>query len=129
MYQHVITLKVRDYECDLQGVVNNANYQHYAEHARHEFLSSRGVSFADLHDRGIDCFVARITLQYKTPLRSGDEMVLRLRVEKEGVRYVFHQDIFRSSDMKLACRAQVDAVCVVNGKLTEGHPELDALLA
>lgn len=46
--------KVRDYECDLQGIVNNANYQHYTEHARHEFLLSRGISFAELHDKGID---------------------------------------------------------------------------
>ena len=45
-YQHELTLKVRDYECDLQGIVNNANYQHYLEHARHEFLLSLGVSFA-----------------------------------------------------------------------------------
>ncbi len=35
-----IQLKVRDYECDMQGVVNNANYQHYMEHARHEYLKA-----------------------------------------------------------------------------------------
>ena len=48
-YIYELTLKVRDYECDLQGIVNNANYQHYLEHTRHEFLSSVGVSFAKLH--------------------------------------------------------------------------------
>ena len=56
-YAFEITLKVRDYECDLQGIVNNANYQHYIEHTRHEYLLSRGVSFADLHARGIDAVV------------------------------------------------------------------------
>ena len=45
-------MKVRDYECDLQGIVNNANYQHYLEHTRHEFLLSTGVSFAALHEQG-----------------------------------------------------------------------------
>lgn len=50
VYQHED--KVRDYECDLQGVVNNANYLHYMEHTRHEFLLSLGENFSDLHDRG-----------------------------------------------------------------------------
>ena len=27
-------LDVRDYECDIQGIVNNANYLHYTEHTR-----------------------------------------------------------------------------------------------
>ena len=67
-YIYELTLKVRDYECDLQGIVNNANYQHYLEHTRHEFLLSAGVSFADLHTQGIDPVVARITISFKTPL-------------------------------------------------------------
>ena len=25
-------MEVRDYECDIQGIVNNANYLHYTEH-------------------------------------------------------------------------------------------------
>ena len=49
-----VEFTVRDYECDLQGVVNNANYQHYLEHARHEFLISKGISFVELHEEGID---------------------------------------------------------------------------
>ena len=28
-YIFSLEMKVRDYECDLQGIVNNANYQHY----------------------------------------------------------------------------------------------------
>ena len=32
------TMEVRDYECDIQGIVNNANYLHYIEHTRHLFL-------------------------------------------------------------------------------------------
>ena len=33
-YIYELEMKVRDYECDLQGIVNNANYQHYLEHTR-----------------------------------------------------------------------------------------------
>ena len=76
-YQYELKMKVRDYECDLQGIVNNANYQHYTEHCRHEFLLEHGVSFADLHNKGIDAVVARIAIDFKTPLRSRDEFVCR----------------------------------------------------
>lgn len=123
-YIFELNMKVRDYECDLQGIVNNANYQHYLEHTRHEFLLDHGISFAKLHEQGTDAVVARITMQFKVPLRSGDEFVSKLWLKKEGVKYVFMQDIFRASDMKLAVRAQVDTVCVVNGQLGDS-PELN----
>ena len=118
-YIYELTLKVRDYECDLQGIVNNANYQHYLEHTRHEFLLSAGVSFADLHTQGIDPVVARITISFKTPLKSGDQFVSKLYLKKEGIKYVFYQDIFRKEDNKIVVKAVVDTVCVVNGRLTQ----------
>ncbi len=120
--------RVRDYECDLQGIVNNANYQHYMEHSRHLFVLERGLSFSEMHARGIDVVVARFEIAYKVPLHPDDEYFCRLRPEKEGIRYVFYQAIFRAADNKLCCSAKVDCVATINGRLVQGHPELDALL-
>lgn len=110
-------MEVRDYECDIQGIVNNANYLHYTEHTRHLYLTSLGVSFARLHEQGVDPVVARMNLQYKSPLRSDDVFISRLGVRKEGLRYVFNQDIFRKSDNRLCFRATVELVCLINGRL------------
>ena len=101
MYIYELELKVRDYECDIQGVVNNSVYQNYLEHTRHEFLEDNNISFAELHDRGIDAMVSSIEIAYKTPLRPGDSFISKLYVTKEGVRYIFHQVIYRKSDNKL----------------------------
>lgn len=116
-YIYELKMKVRDYECDLQGIVNNANYQHYIEHTRHEFLVSTGISFAGLHEQGIDPVVARLNMAFKTPLKSGDEFVSKLYLKKEGIKYVFYQDIFRLPDMKVVIKSTVETVCVVNGRL------------
>jgi acyl-CoA thioester hydrolase len=118
-YIFELRMKVRDYECDLQGIVNNANYQHYTEHTRHEFLLSEGVSFADLHARGIDAVVARLSMAFKTPLRSGDEFISRLALKKDGIKYVFIQDIFRASDERCVIRSTIETVCLVNGRLAD----------
>lgn len=126
-YIFELKMKVRDYECDAQGIVNNANYQHYTEHTRHEFILSKGIKFSDLHSQGLDPMVARISLTYKTPLRGGDEFICRLNVQKEGIRYVFYQDIYRASDEKLCVKAVVECVCVIDGKLGT-HEMFDRIL-
>ena len=127
-YIFELTMKVRDYECDLQGIVNNANYQRYLEHTRHEFLHTTGASFARLHDEGIDPVVARINMAFKTPLKSGDEFVSKLYLRKEGIKYVFHQDIFRLPDGKVSLRATVETVCLIDGRLSDS-PLFDQLFA
>ena len=41
----------------------------------------------------------------------------KLYLKKEGIKYVFYQDIFRLPDMKVTVKATVESVCVVNGRL------------
>ena len=126
-HQFKIQLKVRDYECDLQGVVNNANYQHYMEHTRHEFLESLGENFGAWHEQGLDAFVSSVSIQYKQSLRSGDSIISCLDVEKVGIKLVFIQYIYRLSDGVLAAKGKVENVMVKDGKLTRGE-DFDTLL-
>lgn len=127
-YIYKLQMTVRDYECDVEGIVNNANYLHYMEHTRHQFLLSKGISFIELHKRGIDAVVARVNMQYKASLTPDVDFLSCLNVVKEGVKYVFTQDIYRLPDMKLCVRGKVETVTVVNGKLAES-PEMDAMFA
>ena len=114
-------MKVRDYECDIQGVVNNANYQHYMEHARHEFLESIGGSFSLLHEQGVDLMVSKITIEYKRPLRGGDKFVVCINMERRGAKLVFVQDIYNKADGVLSAKGVIDVVCLKNGRLTRGE--------
>lgn len=108
---------VRDYECDLQGVVNNANYQHYLEHARHEYLISKGVSFVQLHDEGIDLIVTKVEIEYKFPLRSRDEFFVTVKIQREGnARILFIQEIYRIPDSKLIVKARVTGIATKKGR-------------
>ncbi|GHU62614.1 thioesterase [Bacteroidia bacterium] len=115
-----IEMKVRDYECDVQGIVNNANYLHYMENTRHEFMESLGIYFSKSHKEGIDPVVARADLRYKASLTGGEIFISKLTVEREGAKIVFHHNIHRKSDKALCCKGRVEIVVLINGKLSKG---------
>ena len=127
-YCFEVKMCVRDYECDIEGIVNNANYLHYCEHTRHLFLKQCGLSFAEMHEKGVDAVVARMQLQFKTPLRPDDEFMSRLRLTKEGIKYVFHHDLYRCPDQQLCFRARAELVYIVGGRLS-GSPDYDRAFA
>ena len=105
---HQLEFKVRDYECDMQGVVNNGVYQNYLEHARHELLLSRGISFAAMTQAGINLVVVRAELDYRDSLVSNDRFVVRSGVERASpVRFVFAQDIYRLPDESRMLSARI----------------------
>lgn len=122
-------MAVRDYECDMQGVVNNAVYQHYLEHARHEFLKSRGLDFARLTEQGIIVVVIRAELDYRRSLRSGDVFTVRVSTEHESrLRLTFVQQIVHVQTGAVV----LDARIVTTAVNAAGKPyfpyELQALL-
>lgn len=127
MGQDCFTLEmaVRDYECDLQGVVNNAVYQNYLEHARHEYLKSINIDFAALAAQGINLVVTRVEIDYKTSLTSGDQFMVEVRLERiSPVRIGFRQDIYRLPDRKVAVKALVTGTALN----ANGRPQLPEAL-
>ena len=118
---HRTPFQVRDYECDLQGVVNNAVYQNYLEHARHTYLLEQGIDFADLTQRGILLVVTRVELNYRKSLSSGDTFQVWTRVERlSRLKFGFHQKIVK----------EPEAIEVLHGLVTgtalnaQGRPEI-----
>ncbi len=107
-YTFSVEMEVRDYECDIQGIVNNGVYQNYLEHSRHLFLKKIGIDFADLAKKGVNLVVVRAELDYKFPLASGDAFVVGLNLMRESqLKFAFYQDIYRASDNKLIMNAKI----------------------
>ncbi len=108
-----LKMLVRDYECDLQGIVNNAVYQNYLEHVRHEYLKSIGVDFKAFTDKRINLVVARVELDYKSSLTSGDNFIVTLNFVKESrIKFTFLQNIYRLADEKLVLKGKVIGVAL-----------------
>jgi acyl-CoA thioester hydrolase len=120
-----VEMGVRDYECDLQGIVNNAVYLNYLEHARHLFLNSRGIDFAELARNGVNLVVTRIEIDYLHPLRSGDRFRVSLMPQRVSrLRFGFRQEIVRIPDGKAIVRAKVIGTALNAG----GRPHLPAVV-
>ncbi|MCL4507553.1 MAG: acyl-CoA thioesterase [Chloroflexi bacterium] len=112
-YRFKLEYDVRDYECDLEGVVNNAVYLHYLEHARHVFLRQVGVDFAALAEQKTNLLVIRVEIDYLYPLRSRDRFYVGINMERVSrLRFGFHQHIYRLPDEMPIAKALVIGTAV-----------------
>jgi acyl-CoA thioester hydrolase len=120
---------VRDYECDLQKVVNNSVYQNYLEHARHEFLLEKGVNFSELAEKGINLMVVRVELDYKKPLRSQDDFYVTVAVQKMSrIKYGFIQNIYHKENDQLMVQGRTIGIAVNAKGQPMAFAQLDDLI-
>lgn len=118
--------EVRDYECDIQGIVNNAVYQNYLEHARHQFIKSRGLDFAEITKQGIYLVLLKAELDYIRSLRGGDTFYIHTTVERiSKLRLNFIQQVHRSDNDQVILSAKM----TVTSTSKEGKPIIDHLVA
>ncbi len=117
---HVDTpIKVRYGETDMMGVVYHANYLLYFEDARIDFLDALDFSYSDqIEGAGFMSPIHAVEIQYKSPLRYGEEGFVRTTIAKNlPMRTVYHQRVYRAGSDPETEHPLVDAlvtVCVVD---------------
>ncbi len=108
MKKFSIELKVRSYECDLYGHVNNAVYLNYFEAARVEFLEAIDLDLNKLKNIGFLLPIVRIEIDYKRPLFAGERIEVSAEWVKRGVSSaVFRQMVVKKGTGELAAQALV----------------------
>ena len=118
-YCFTLEMEVRDYELDCEQIVNNANYLHYLEHTRHKFCKAAGYPFIEMHENGIDAVVRKLEVEYFYPLKSGDEFLSGIKLERKGPKFIFYQDIVKTTG-EMVLKAIVTIVALKDGKLSKG---------
>ena len=130
LYAFTCEMGVRDYECDMQGFVNNSVYQNYLEHVRHEYLKHVGIDFSEYAREGINLVVVRAELDYKYPLVSGDTFLVGVTMRRESMlKFAFYQDIFRLPDYKPVVKAKIIGTALNQRGRPEIPEKLDRLMA
>lgn len=102
------SLKVRTYECDFYGHVNNATFLNYCEYARVDFLSYLGYNLQVLKDKGFLLPIVKIEIEYKQPVVADETLRITVKWLHRGrSSSVFEQEIYKENDQRLAARALV----------------------
>ena len=90
-------MEIRIYyeDTDCGGVVYYANYLKYFERARTQYLEERGISVAGLRSQGTQFMVVHVELDYRSPTRYGDTLIVDTKLSAAGQASITFAHVFR----------------------------------
>ena len=110
--------KVQYYETDMMGVVHHANYIHWMEEARVDFLDQLGVHYAEMEKRGVLSPVKSLACDYLKPCAFGDEAEITVTPAVfNGVVLAIRYDMRNKKTGEQVCSARSEHVFLNR----EGH--------
>ncbi|MBR1614214.1 MAG: acyl-CoA thioesterase [Treponema sp.] len=106
------TFKVRTYECDSYGHVNNAVYLNYLEYGRMDFLNQIGFDYKGIVAEGYFIYVSHVDIYYKSSAYFDDDLTIESYSTKlKSVSGTIHQTIANQNGVVCA-EADVTWCCV-----------------
>lgn len=117
--------RVRSYEMDSFGHMNNAVFLNYLEAARGEYLLQSGLSFNHFEEWGAFPVVRRAELSFQAALKTHDDIIITGEMEplrRTGFRA--HQQIIRASDGQVALDACLELVFTDRNGRPMAAPEI-----
>lgn len=107
-------LRVYWEDTDAGGVVYHSQYLNFFERTRTEWLRSLGIGQSELSaHEGIVFVVHSMNIEFVSPARLDDELRVSVALEKlGGATMALAQDMIRSADGVVICRATVKVACL-----------------
>ncbi|PJZ58682.1 acyl-CoA thioesterase [Leptospira barantonii] len=100
-------IPVRFSDTDVNGHVNNQNYNSYCDEAKMKAFVTSGVDLEKMKQEGIGPIVYKAEYEYLGDLKYPDTVIVKTKVEFiKKTRAIFHQELYRESDEKLVSRVR-----------------------
>ena len=105
-YEH----KVQYYETDMMGIAHHANYVHWMEEARIDFMDQLGFPYAEMEKEDVYSPVKAISCEYKHPCTFGDEISISVFVESFNGVVMTIVYVMKKQDGETVCSARSEHV-------------------
>lgn len=100
---------VRYAETDQMGVVHHSVYPVWFECGRTEFIKHFRISYDELERQGLMLPLARLSCEYKTPIRYGETVLVKTRLlEATKARLVIGYEVFSEERNTLCAKGSTE---------------------